>query len=95
MLLHNASRRQESEKATDSFTYYRDTCEASVPSTRDHENLARTFCLLHSQPPFGTLYRVRRVRHRRPKVQRPGPTEAKLVERVLERTTDHASLANG
>jgi hypothetical protein len=69
--------------------------EAPVSATRDHEDLARTFCLLHSQPRFGALYCVGRIGHRRTKVERSSSTEAKLVESVLERTTDHASSANG
>ena len=95
MLFHDPSCREESQQATYSFAYDGNVREAPVSATRDHENLARTFCLLHSQPRFGAFYGVRRIRHRRTKVQRSGSTEAKLVEGVLERTTDHASLANG
>ena len=95
MLFDHTSSRKESQQATYRFAYDWNAREASVPATRDHEHFARTFCLLHSQPPFGAFYGVRCVGHRRTKVQRSGSTEAKLVESVLERTADHASLADG
>ena len=95
MLFDHTSSREKSQQATHRFAYDWNAREASVPATRDHEHLARTFCLLHSQPPFGAFHGVRRVRQRRTKVQRSGSTEAKLVESVLERTTDHASSADG
>lgn len=88
---NDAACRQQMQEPSHRLSHHRHSGMALVAAPSDHEDLARPFDLLCSQPVLRPLDRVSGRRERRAKVQRSCRPETNLVEGVLERASNHAS----
>jgi hypothetical protein len=84
MLRYDAPRRQERKEPPHRFAHDRHARDALVPAASDDQDFSSAFSLLHAQPGFGTLHRLRGRRQRRPEIQCARSPESQLIERVLQ-----------
>src|ERR1043165_9477523 len=93
MVLHNAPGREQREQALHGLAHDRYAREAVISTSRYDEDFASSLRLLHAEPAFRSLHRLCRCRQRGPEVESTTRAETELVERVLERASNHATSA--
>jgi len=93
MVLDNAPGREIGEQALHGLAHNRYAREAVISAPCYDEDFASSLRLLQAQPAFGSLHRLGGRRQQGAEVESTAPAETKLVERVLERASNHDDSA--